>query len=143
MKNEVDEFITFIMSHKDDERVTIQKDIKFGHRNYWISFDIDTEPKAQASNHGWGTISGRLSIHFDRRNEVIFFSSENTDISTIAIEDKDLLNKWCNILEEYISSNLKTNFREMVEQSLSSCYNKNIHREWKMKKIFDDEDESL
>jgi len=143
MREEIDEFIAFMMKHKDDKRVTIQKEIKFGHRNYWISFDIDSEPKNQSSNHGWGTISGRLSIHFDKRNEAIFFSSEYADISTITIEDKELLNKWCDIIEEYISSNLKTNFREMIENSLSSCFNKNIHREWKMRKILPDEDESL
>jgi hypothetical protein len=141
MREEIDEFITFMMSHKDDERVTIQKDIKYGHKNYWISFDIDSEPKSQ-TNLRWATISGRLSIHFDKRNECIFFSSENTDISTIAIEDKELLNKWCDIIEEYISSNLKTNFREMIEKSLSSCFNKKIHRDWKMRKILN-EDESV
>jgi hypothetical protein len=142
MRNEIDEFIEFIMNNKDDERVTIQKDIKYGHKNYWITFDIDSEPKTK-SNTNWGTISGRMSIHFDRRNEAIFFSSDHTDISSIAIEDKDLLDKWCNIIEEYIESNLKSNFRLMVDQTLASCHNKNIHREWKMKKIFDDEDESL
>ena len=142
MRNEIDEFIEFIMNNKDDERVTIQKDIKYGHKNYWITFDIDSEPKTK-SNTNWGTISGRMSIHFDRRNEAIFFSSDHTDISSIAIEDKDLLDKWCNIIEEYIESNLKSNFRLMVDQTLTSCHNKNIHREWKMKKIFDDEDESL
>lgn len=142
MIEEIDEFIAFLMNHKDDERVTIQKDIKYGHRNYWISFDIDSEPKSVTNNH-WGTISGRMSIHFDTRNEAIVFSSDHTDVSQVTIEDKDLLNKWCTIIEEYIGSNLKSDFRQMVEQTLSSCYNKNIHREWKMKKIFDDEDESL
>jgi hypothetical protein len=142
MKEEIDEFIAFLMNHKDDERITIMKDIKYGHRNYWINFDIDSEPKSVTNNH-WGSISGRLSIHFDTRNEAIFFSSDHTDVSQVTIEDKDLLNKWCTIIEEYIGSNLKSDFKQMVEQTLSSCYNKNIHREWKMKKIFDDEDESL
>jgi len=142
MIEEIDEFIAFLMKHKDDERVTIQKDIKYGHRNYWLSFDIDSEPKSVTNNH-WGTISGRMSIHFDTRNEAIVFSSDHTDVSQITIEDKDLLKKWCDIIEEYIGSNLKSDFRQMVEQTLSSCHNKNIHREWKMKKIFDDEDESL
>ena len=142
MINEIDEFITFLMDHKEDERISIMKDIKYGHRNYWLSFDIDSEPAKKTSSH-WGTISGRMTIHFDTRNEVIVFSSDHTDINQITIEDKDLLNKWCVIIEEYISSNLKSNFREMVEQTLGGCYNKNIHREWKMKKIFDDEDESL
>jgi hypothetical protein len=143
MRNEIDEFITFIMSYKNDERVTITKDIKYGHKNYWITFDIDSEPKSIVSNNHWGSISGRMSIHFDRRNECIFFSSDNTDVSNIVIEDKNLLDKWCEIIEDYIASNLKKDFRQMVEQTLSSCYKKNIHREWKMKKIFDDEDESL
>ena len=143
MREEIDEFITFMMSHKDDERVTIQKDIKYGHKNYWITFDIDSEPKSMSNNNHWGSISGRMSIHFDRRNECIFFSSDITDVASIAIEDKELLDKWCGIIEDYISINLKPNFRQMIEQTLSSCHNKNIHREWKMKKIFDDEDESL
>ena len=142
MRNEIDEFITFIMSHKNDERVTINKDIKYGHKNYWINFDIDSEPNKKTTNH-WGSILGRMSIHFDRRNEAIFYSSDHTDVSQIIIEDKELLEKWCDILEDYISINLKPNFRQMIEQTLSSCHNKNIHREWKMKKIFDDEDESL
>ena len=142
MIEEIDEFIEFMMSHKDDERVTIQKDIKYGHKNYWLTFDIDQEPKANPNNH-WGSISGRMSIHFDKRNEAIFISSDSTDISQITIENKPLLEKWCAIIEEHIAGSLKSNFRDMVEHTLSSCHNKNIHREWKMKKIFDDEDESL
>ena len=142
MIEEIDEFIAFMMSHKDDERLSIEKDIKYGHRNYWITFDIDSEPKSNSNNH-YGNISGRMTIHFDRRNEAVFISSDITEAPQIAIEDKSLLDKWCDILEKHISGSLKSDFREIVEQSLSSCYNKNIHREWKMKKIFEEEDESL
>ena len=142
MIEEIDEFITFMMSHKDDERLSIEKDIKYGHRNYWITFNIDSDPKSNSKNH-YGNISGRMTIHFDRRNEAVFISSDIAEASQIAIEDKALLDKWCDILEKHISGNLKSDFREIVEQSLSSCYNKNIHREWKMKKILDEEDESL
>jgi len=142
MREEIDEFITFLMKHKDDERVTIQKELKYGYKNYWISFDIDEEPKTNNNIH-WGSLSGRMSIHFDNRNSAIVFSSDNTDISDITIEDKVLLEKWCCIIEDYINSNIKSNFKMMVEQTLSSCHNKDIHREWKMKKIFDEKDESL
>lgn len=141
IEEEVDEFISFLMSQKDDERISIIKDIKYGHRNYWINFDIDSEPKS--NNNHWGSISGRMSIHFDKRNEAIFISSDQTELSQIVIENKKLLDKWCNIIEEYINSNLKSNFRDIIEQTLSSCYNKNIHREWKMKKILNKKDESL
>ena len=142
MNLEIDEFISFIMSHKDDERVSIEKDIKYGHKNYWIIFDIDSDSNQNNQNNSWGMINGRLSIHFDKRNKAIFFSSDSVDISTISIEDEELLEKWCSIIESHIESNLKDNFRRMIDESLSSCYNKNIHREWKMKKIFD-KDEPL
>ena len=145
MKEEIDEFISFLMEHKDDERVTIEKDIKYGYKNYWIIFEIDAEPLKKTNNNHWLNIAGRFSIHFDKRNEAIFFKSEHTniDIPQITFEDKELLEKWCEKIEECIEGDIRRNFRKMVENSLSSCHNKNIHREWKMKKIFDDEDESL
>jgi len=142
MIQEIDEFISFMMDHKDDERVTIEKDIKYGHKNYWITFNIDGEPPKSKSQH-WGVSLGRLSIHFDCRNECVVFSSDTTSISQITIEDTALLKKWCDIIEEHISKSLKSDFREMIENTLAGCHNKDIHREWKMKKIFDEEDESL
>ena len=64
-------------------------------------------------------------------------------MSNIIIEDKDLLNKWNDILEEYINKDISVKTKDVIEKALSSCYNKNLHRTYQMKKILPDNDESL
>jgi len=147
MANELDELLSFLMERAEDERITIQKEIKYGHRNYWITLDIDEDPVAKSSgNNSWGRYSGysgRMSIHFDCRNGCIVMNADTTDISQITFEDKPMLEKWADRLEEYISSSIDRNFRDMVDQTFSSCHKKDLHRDWKMRKILDDEDESI
>jgi len=145
MIEELDELLCFLMERKEDERITIQKEIKFAHRNYWITLNIDDDPSAN-SNSSWGRYSGysgRMSIHFDCRNGCIVMNSDRTEISQITFEDNILLEKWAARLEEYISSRIERNFRDMVDQTFSGCYKKDLHRDWKMRKILDDEDESI
>ena len=144
MANELDELLSFLMERAEDDRITIQKEIKYGHRNYWITLEIDEDPSANSSgNNSWGRYSGRMSIHFDCRNDCIAMTSDRTEISQITFEDKALLEKWAARLEEYISSRIENSFREMVDQTFSSCHRKDFHRDWKMRKILDDEDESI
>ena len=145
MAQELDELLSFLMERAEDERISIQKEIKYGHRNYWITLDIDEDPSAKSSgNNSWGRYSGRMSIHFDCRNECIVMNADTTDISQITFEDKPMLEKWADRLEEYISSRIDRNFRDMVDQTFSSCHKKDFHRDWKMRKILDEEeDESI
>jgi hypothetical protein len=144
MAQELDELLSFLMERAEDERISIQKEIKYGHRNYWITLDIDEDPAAKSSgNNSWGRYSGRMSIHFDCRNGCIVMNADTTDISQITFEDKPMLEKWADSLEEYISSRIDSNFRDMVDQTFSSCHKKDFHRDWKMRKILDDEDESI
>lgn len=143
MGEELDELLQFLMERTGDDRLSIQKDIKYGHKNYWITFDVDTEPQQNTNANHWGMISGRLSIHFDTRNGCITITSDTSDPGTVIFEEKDLLDKWTAILEEYIRSNLRADFRNMIEDTFSKCYRKDFHRDWKMRKIFDDEDESI
>jgi hypothetical protein len=143
MREELEELFHFLMERKDDERINIQKEIKYGHRNYWITFDIDEEPSQNNSQNHWGRITGRLALHFDCRNECIVISSDTTDINSITFEDIDLVKKCSAVIEEHLSSTMQSRFRSMVEHTFSSCHKKDVHRDWKMKKIFDDEDESI
>ena len=59
------------------------------------------------------------------------------------LEDKNLVDKWSNILEEYINNDVSTKVKNIIENALSSCYNKSLHRTYQMKKILPDNDESL
>jgi hypothetical protein len=137
MTKEIDEFIKFLMEKNEDERIEIDKEIKYGHKNYFITFDIDDDPNGKQNQ--WSKIKGRITIHFDTRNECVVVT---TDYSSLIFEEKDLLEKWCPIIEEYLKSNLLNNFNKLVDKSLSDCFKKDIYRDWQMRKIIED-DESI
>ena len=150
----IDELLQFLWKRKEDERVFISKDIKYGHRNYYIKMEIDDEPEpidnsSIVSNprSGYGSLRGifkgynnTLSLHIDNRNNciVLHYNNEN-----IVMENDILVQKWSSILEEYINTNNEEVFDVIIENAFSDCYRKDFHRDWKIKKILPEEDESL
>ena len=144
---EIDEFLHFLLEHSEDERIDISKKMKYGHRFQYVSFHIDEKPEDDTKNQGFGSIRGyRISdsveVVIDNRNSCIEILHDS-GMSNIIIEDKDLLNKWNDILEEYINKDISVKTKDVIEKALSSCYNKNLHRTYQMKKILPDNDESL
>lgn len=147
----IDELLQFLWERKEDERVYISKDIKYGHRNYYIKMEIDDEPEPiyTTSNPkpSYGTLRGifkgygnTLSLHIDNRNNciVLHYNNEN-----IVMEDDILVQKWSSVLEEYINNNNEEVFDVIIDNAFSDCYRKDFHRDWKIKKILPEEDESL
>ena len=140
---EIDEFLGFLLEHEYDGRINIQKKMKYGHRFYQITFTIDepTEDKI-VGNNKYYRMSDSLEIVIDNRNECIEIIYDNGS-SNIIIEDKNMIDKWNVILEDYINKDLSEKTKSVIENTLSSCYNKNLYREYQMKKILPDNDESL
>lgn len=141
---EIDEFLEFLLEHDYDSRVNIQKKMKYGHRFYQISFNIDepTEDKTIGGNSNkYYRMSDSLEIIIDNRNECIELVYEHGS-SNIIIEDKNMIDKWNVRLEDYINKDISEKTKSVIENTLSSCYNKNLYREYQMKKILPD-DESL
>ena len=147
----IDELLQFLWERKEDERVYISKDIKYGHRNYYIKMDIDDEPEpidtTSNTKPSYGTLRGifkgygnTLSLHIDNRNNciVLHYNNEN-----IVMEDDILVQKWSSVLEEYINNNNEEVFDTIIDNAFSDCYRKDFHRDWKIKKILPEEDESL
>ena len=137
---ESDEFLEFLLEHDYDSRVNIQKKMKYGHRFYQISFNIDepTEDKTIGGNSNkYYRMSDSLEIIIDNRNECIELVYEHGS-SNIIIEDKNMIDKWNVRLEEYINKDLSEKTKSVIENTLSSCYNKNLYREYQMKKILPD-----
>ena len=149
----IDELIRFLWERREDDRVYISKDIKYGHRNYYIKMEIDEEPEpidnsSIVSNprSGYGSLRGifkgygnTLSLHIDNRNNcIILHYNEN-----IVIENDIIVQKWSSILEEYINNNNEEVFDTIIDNAFSDCYRKDFHRDWKIKKILTEEDESL
>lgn len=129
--NEIDEFLAFLLEHEYDKRINIKKTMKYGHRFYQISFSIDEET-------GDKSYGDSLEIIIDNRNECIEILYDGGR-SNIIIEDKTMIDKWNDILEDYVNKDLSKKTKSVIEKTLSSCYNKNLYREYQMKKILPDE----
>lgn len=144
---EIDEFLHFLLEHESDDRISFSKKMKYGCRYYYISFNIDEKPEEESKNQSFGSLRGyRISdsveIIIDNRNCCIEMIYDN-GMENIIIEDKKLVDKWSYNLEEYINKDVDSKAKDVIEKTLSSCYNKNLHRTYQMKKILPDNDESL
>jgi hypothetical protein len=137
----IDKFLEFFLEHLDDERITIYKKLKYGCRYYHLNFHIDEDPNQNSSNNSFYQFRESMEIIFDNRNNCIEIVGGEESVPLI-IEDKQLLEKWSNILEGIVSNNLEERVVGVFEKSLNDCFNKDLHRELQMKKIFK-EDESL
>ena len=126
---EIDDFLEFLIEHSHDDRIIISKKVKFGFRHYYITFNIDEEP-----DNGKRRISESVEICIDNRNNCIDVSQHYGDTS-IVIEDSELVKKWSEIIENYIEDNNKDRLSGFIEKTLSKCHNKNLYREYQMKKI--------
>jgi hypothetical protein len=135
----INKFLEYFIENIDDERITIYKKMKYGHRYYYVNFSIDEDPiKGQTSLFQY---RDNMEIIFDNRNECIeFFGGD--EIYPLILEDKELLKKWNPILESIVSNNIENRIVDIFEKTLNSCYNKNLYRELQMKKLFK-EDESI
>lgn len=139
---EIDEFLSFLLEHESDSRISISKKMKYGYRYYYVNFSID-EKLEEDDNQTikqklrMYRISDSVEIVIDNRNgciEMIYDSG----MENIIIEDKNLLDKWSNIIEEYINKDISEKVKNVIETSLSECYEKNLYREYQMKKILPD-----
>ena len=139
---ELDRFLHFLLENIDDRRINISKKMKYGFQHFYISFNIDqldrdgTYGKQNSIFH-----RNSLSIVIDNRNLCVEIDSE-IDEKSIVIEDEEFVKKWSTILDEFLSREITQKISGIIDITLSSCENKNLHRDYKMKKIFKD-DESI
>ncbi len=128
-------FIQFLIDHRLDERVNIFKKMKYGYRFYHIEFSIDEDPNPKKTNtNHYLQFRDCVEIIFDNRNKCIEFVSGN-EYSPIVIESEEMVQKWSEIIEEIVSENIEEKACDLIEKSISQCFNKNLHRELQMKKI--------
>ena len=137
---ELDRFLHFLLENVDDKRIYISKKMKYGFQHFYISFNIDqldrdgTYGKQNSIFH-----RNSLSIIIDNRNLCVEIDSE-IDEKSIVIEDEEFVKKWSTILDEFLNREITQKISGIIDITLSSCENKNLHREYKMKKIFKDDE---
>ena len=108
--------------------------MKYGYRHYHITVLIKHEINS-AINKSMYNSYNQLSITLDNRNKCIVVSSSENE-ETITIENEETLNKWSDIFEEYLSKNLEDNVKNMIHNVMSKMSDKDLYREYQMKKIF-------
>ncbi len=126
----LDKFIEFLFEHKYDDRIDITKAIKFGFKHYCISLSVDEAP----DNNRSVRYAEQLEILFDNRNKCIQVSY-NHGSRNLIFEDDILLEKWSSKLDEYLTKKYKNQIVDVFEETLKSCYNKSLYREYQLKKI--------
>ena len=129
---DLNEFIEFLINHRDDNRIQIYRKMKYGFKHFYIDFFTDKE------KNGSTFLRPSLSLIIDNRNKCIDISSTDEDQSII-IEDDYLIDYWSSKLDEILSKDLDDKIKSIIETTLISCDNKNLHREYLMKKIIKDE----
>jgi hypothetical protein len=140
---EIDEFLEFLLEHESDDRIKFSKKMRYGYRHYYISFNIDEKPDEDELYQGSTyRISDCVDIVVDNRNQCIEVVYDN-GMKNIIIEDINMINKWNDILESYINKDFSDKTKSFIEDTLNSCYNKNLYREYQIKKILPNNNESL
>jgi hypothetical protein len=130
--DKIDKFIQFLFERIDDDVISVSKKLKYGHRYYHLYLNLEGE---EDNRFGMATISS-LSIIIDNRNKCI----EVNSINELVIESEELVNKWSDIFEEYISNNLDENIQDAINATLSNAKDKSLLREYQMEKIFKKDD---
>jgi hypothetical protein len=130
----LDDFLKFLIENKDDPRVKITKKIKYGFKHYTVTFHIDDEPKLDSSNSIRYRMSDSVEFCVDNRNNCIEILG-HSDFDNIIIEDLEMVRKWSEILEAEVSSGIENKTKLLIESALSKCYNKNLLRDYKVKKL--------
>jgi len=129
--DKIDKFIQFLFERIDDDAISLSKKVKYGHRYYYLFLNLEKEE----SRFGINLISS-MSIIIDNRNKCI----EVNSINELVIESEELVNKWSDIFEEYISNNLDENIQDVINATLSNSKDKSLLREYQMEKILNKDD---
>jgi len=134
---EIDAFLQFCLDNIDDDRLSIQKKIKYKFNYYYIMVDIipdDTKKKNSnlSSLNRFGGYLERLMITVDNRNECIEMElgSEHT-----VIEDPEMVKKWSLKMEEYLNKYIDNKVEGMIEFTLQNNEKKDLYRQYKLRKL--------
>jgi len=134
--NELDLFLTHLFTNIDNEDINLSKKMKYGYRHYYLNVNVEKEEKEDKNsiNNSGVYLSGNgdFCITIDNRNKCIDIFS---NFDNIVVEDKDLVDKWTEIFEEYIQTSLEKEVGNLINNVFSNSTQKNLLRDYKLKKI--------
>jgi hypothetical protein len=131
---EINKFLEFINENLEDERISVYKEMKYGYRHYYISITIKSDVTGSTFNSSYNSYS-QLLITLDNRNKCVVMNNTNGERS-ITIENDELLDKWSEIFENHLNQNIDKDIRGMIHDVMSKVLDKDLYRDYQMKKIF-------
>jgi len=134
--NELDLFLTHLFTNIDNKDIILSKKMKYGYRHYYLNINVqkeEQEDKNSINNSGiYLSGGGDFCITIDNRNKCIDIFS---NFDNIVVEDKDLVDKWTEIFEEYIQTGLEKEVVNLINNVFSNSTQRNLLRDYKLKKI--------
>ena len=134
--NELDLFLTHLFTNIDNKDIILSKKMKYGYRHYYLNVNVqkeEQEDKNSINNSGiYLSGGGDFCITIDNRNKCIDIFS---NFDNIVVEDKDLVDKWTEIFEEYIQTGLEKEVGNLINNVFSNSTQRNLLRDYKLKKI--------
>ena len=134
--NELDLFLTHLFTNIDNKDIILSKKMKYGYRHYYLNINVqkeEQEDKNSINNSGiYLSGGGDFCITIDNRNKCIDIFS---NFDNIVVEDKDLVDKWTEIFEEYIQTGLEKEVGNLINNVFSNSTQRNLLRDYKLKKI--------
>lgn len=125
--NEIDNFLEFLYENRNHEKINISRGIKYGSKHYYIYMSLEVDNAKSDFDH-----FSDFSLIIDSANSFISIQTNDGDAS---FEDAVIVNKWSNILDEYLNENSINKLEEIIVKSLSSSKSKDLLRAFKLKKI--------
>jgi len=131
----LEKFLDFIYENLSDDRISISKEVKFGHRIYTINLVL-RYPEDNKRIHDFKT----LQIKIDCRNNCIVVG--NWD-DPLLFENEELTKKWANLIEEYYSSKCLPDIKNQIDNFFKEVNQSDLDfsRRWKMKDLFEGDSE--
>ena len=126
---EIDSFLTYLFEDIDADYIHLFKRIRQGNKYYHLNISTEQEYVGKGINS-----YSDISIVIDVSGYCIELNS-SADLQVVTIEDKELVNKWMDKCEEYLSKNLEQDVLNLLSTSLVNNNNKSILRDYKLKKI--------
>jgi hypothetical protein len=134
--NELDLFLTHLFTNIDNEDIILSKKMKYGYRHYYLNVNVQKEEKEDKNSINNSGIylsgGGDFCITIDNRNKCIDIFS---NFDNIVVEDKDLVDKWTEIFEQYIQAGLEKEVGNLINNVFSNSTQRNLLRDYKLKKI--------
>lgn len=129
--DKLDKFLGFLVENRESDSVEVIKQMKHGHRFYYIYVDIEKEEDSNNTSY----FRDRLVVTIDTRNQCVVLENDYSD-GNILIESEEMVKKWSDIIEKSLAESIDSRLESLIDKTING-FTSELNREFKLKKIFE------